>query len=82
MLLQSVKLPHRDLPAKAVSGLSSLRANQMTSFFLVSGFGSGVYSAKLLKGTRHRFSGFNQPRQVRYRCCGSPAPDSRETRPA
>jgi hypothetical protein len=34
-----------------------------TSFFLVSGFGSGAYSAKLLKGTRHRFSGFNQPRQ-------------------
>jgi len=30
---------------------------------LVSGFGSGAYSAKLLAGTRHRFSGFGQPRQ-------------------
>jgi hypothetical protein len=26
--------------------------NQTTSFFLVSGFGSGAYSAKLLNGTR------------------------------
>src|SRR6267154_3781849 len=51
------------IPAKAVSGLSSLRANQATSFFLVSGLGSGAYSAKLLNGTRHRFSGFSQPRQ-------------------
>jgi hypothetical protein len=25
--------------------------------------GSGVYSEKLLAGARHRFSGFNQPRQ-------------------
>ncbi|MGY4573866.1 hypothetical protein ACVWY5_006936 [Bradyrhizobium sp. USDA 3256] len=38
-------------------------ANQTASFFLVSGFGSGAYSAKLLNGTRHRFSGFSQPRQ-------------------
>jgi hypothetical protein len=30
---------------------------------LVSGFGSGAYSEKLLAGTRQRFSGFNQPRQ-------------------
>src|SRR6202040_2762914 len=50
-------------PAKANSGRSSLSANQTTSFFLVSGFGSGAYSAKLLAGTRHRFSGFSQPRQ-------------------
>ena len=34
-----------------------------TSFILVSGFGSGAYSAKLLNGTRQRFSGFSQPRQ-------------------
>jgi hypothetical protein len=34
-----------------------------TSFFLVSGFGSGAHSAKLLNGTRQRFSGFSQPRQ-------------------
>jgi hypothetical protein len=33
------------------------------SFFLVSGFGSGAYSAKLLNETRQRFSGFSQPRQ-------------------
>jgi hypothetical protein len=33
------------------------------SFFLVSGFGSGAYSAKLLAATRQRFSGFSQPRQ-------------------
>ena len=51
------------MPAKAASGLSSLSANQTTSFFLVSGFTSGAYSAKLLNGTRQRFSGFNQPRQ-------------------
>ena len=51
------------MPAKQVSGRSSFIANQTTSFFLVSGFGFGAYSAKLLKGTRQRFSGFNQPRQ-------------------
>src|ERR1700750_406126 len=51
------------MPAKAHSGRSSFRANQTTSFFLVSGFGSGAYSAKLLKGTRQRWSGFGQPRQ-------------------
>ena len=27
------------------------------------GFGSGAHSAKLLAGTRHRFSGLSQPRQ-------------------
>src|SRR4029077_17246993 len=51
------------MPAKANSGRSSLRANQTTSFFFVSGFGSGAYSAKLLTGTKHRFSGLSQPRQ-------------------
>jgi hypothetical protein len=51
------------MPAKAVNGRSSLSANQTTSFFLVSGFGSGAYSAKLLNGTRRRFSAFSQPRQ-------------------
>jgi hypothetical protein len=50
-------------PANANSGRSALRANQTTSFFLVSGFGSGAYSAKLLAGTMHRFSGLSQPRQ-------------------
>jgi hypothetical protein len=48
------------MPAKAVSGLASLSANQTTSFFLVSWFGSGAYSAKLLNGTKQRFSGFSQ----------------------
>ena len=51
------------MPPKANSGRSSLSANQTTSFFLVSGSGSGAYSAKLLAGTRQRFSGFSQPRQ-------------------
>ena len=51
------------IPAKANSERSSLSANQTTSFFFVSGFGSGAYSAKLLAGTKHRFSGFSQPRQ-------------------
>src|SRR5260370_21104787 len=51
------------MPVKAASGRSSLSANQTTSLFLVSGFGSGAYSAKLLNGTRQRFSGFSQPRQ-------------------
>jgi hypothetical protein len=30
---------------------------------LASGFGSGAYWAKLLAGTRQRFSGFSRPRQ-------------------
>src|SRR5215510_7755922 len=51
------------MPAKASSGRSSFTANQTTSFFLVSGFGSGAYSAKELNGTRQRCSGFSQPRQ-------------------
>src|SRR6185437_6282377 len=51
------------MPAKENSGRSSLRANQTTSFFFVSGFGSGAYSAKLFTGTRQRFSGFSQPGQ-------------------
>jgi hypothetical protein len=42
---------------------AAVSANQTTSFFLVSGFGSGAYSAKLFTGTRQRFSGFSQPRQ-------------------
>jgi hypothetical protein len=33
-------------------GRSSLSANQTTSFSLVSGFGSGAYSPKLLAGIR------------------------------
>jgi hypothetical protein len=45
------------------SSLMPLSANQTTSFFLVSGFGSGAYSAKLLAGTRQRFSGLSQARQ-------------------
>jgi len=32
-----------------------MMANQTTSFFLVSRFDSGVYSAKLLNGTTQRF---------------------------
>src|SRR5712671_2518911 len=51
------------MPAKANRGRSSLSANQTTSFFFVSGFGSGAYSAKLLAGTKQRFSGLSQPRQ-------------------
>ena len=39
------------------------RKAHTTSFFFVSGFGSGAYSAKLLAGTKHRFSGLSQPRQ-------------------
>jgi hypothetical protein len=51
------------MPANAVSGRSLPSANHTTSFFLVSGFGSGACSAKLLNGTKQRFSGFSQPRQ-------------------
>src|SRR5262249_53804269 len=51
------------MPANANSERSSLSANHTTSFFLVSGFGSGAYSAKLLAGTRHRFSGLSHMRQ-------------------
>jgi hypothetical protein len=51
------------MPAKANRGRSSFSANQTTSFFLVSGFGSGAYSAKLFAGTRQRFSGLSQARQ-------------------
>jgi hypothetical protein len=46
------------ISAHANSGQSSLSANHTT--FVV---GSGAYSAKLLAGTRQRFSGFSQPRQ-------------------
>jgi hypothetical protein len=40
-----------------------LSANQTTSFFFVSGFGSDAYSAKLLNGTRQRLSRLSQMRQ-------------------
>jgi hypothetical protein len=39
------------------------RTNHTTSFFFVSGFSSGAYSAKLFAGTRHRFSGLSHMRQ-------------------
>src|SRR4029077_2450645 len=51
------------MPANANSGRSSLSANQTTSFFFVSGFGSGAYSAKLLAGTKQRFSALSHARQ-------------------
>jgi hypothetical protein len=51
------------IPAKANGGRSSLSANQTTAFFLVTWFNSGAYSEKLVAGTKHRFSGFSQPRQ-------------------
>jgi hypothetical protein len=51
------------MPAKANRGRSASSANQTTSFFLVAGFGSGAYSAKLFAGTRQRLSGRSQPRQ-------------------
>src|SRR5215471_7840993 len=51
------------MPANANSERSSLSANHTTSFLLVSGFGSGAYSAKLLAGTKHRFSGLSHMRQ-------------------
>src|SRR6185437_12038616 len=51
------------MPAKEDSGRSSPCANHTTSFFLVSGLGSGAYSAKLLKGTRQRFSTLIHVRQ-------------------
>src|ERR1700741_4178298 len=51
------------MPAKQNSGRLPSSPNQTTSFFLVAGFGSGAYSAKLFAGTRQRFSGFSQPRQ-------------------
>jgi hypothetical protein len=51
------------IPPNANRGRSSFSANHTTSFLPVAGFGSGAYSAKLLAGTRQRFSGFSQPRQ-------------------
>src|ERR1700759_3562914 len=51
------------MPAKQNRERLSSSANHTTSFFFVSGFGSGAYSAKLFAGTRQRFSGFSQPRQ-------------------
>src|ERR1700740_1601202 len=58
-----VPLSPLNLPANANGGRSSFRANHTTSFFLVSGFGSGAYSAKRFAGTRQRFSGLSQARQ-------------------
>src|SRR5258705_5630061 len=51
------------IPAKAHNGRSSFSANHTTSFLPVAGLGAGAYSEKLLNGTRHRLSGFSQPRQ-------------------
>src|SRR6185437_12501750 len=51
------------MPANVNRGRVSSTANQTTSFFFVSGFGSGAYSAKLFAGTRQRFSGLSHPRQ-------------------
>jgi hypothetical protein len=51
------------IPANAKSGRYSLSANHTTSFFLVTGLGYGAYSEKLVTGTKHRLSGFSQPRQ-------------------
>src|SRR6516162_8943162 len=51
------------MPAKENSGRSSLSANQTTSFFFVTGFMFGAYSAKLFAGTRHLFSGLSHIRQ-------------------
>ncbi len=50
-------------PAEGEQRSVFVERNQTTSFFLVSGFGSGAYSAKLLAGTKQRLSGFSQPRQ-------------------
>ena len=58
----AVTLEFVQRPPKAKSGRSELSANHTTSFFFF-GFGSGAYSAKLLAGTRYRFSGFSQPRR-------------------
>jgi hypothetical protein len=44
------------LPLSARGRLLS-SGNQTTSFFFVSGFGSGAYSAKLLAETRQRLGG-------------------------
>src|SRR5690349_14071110 len=51
------------IPPKVNSGRLSPSANQTTSFFFVTGSGSGAYSAKLFAGTRQRFSGLSQARQ-------------------
>jgi len=51
------------MPAKANRGRFSFSANHTTSFFFVSGFGSGAYSAKLLAGTRQRFSALSHARK-------------------
>src|SRR6202022_1195153 len=51
------------MPATANGGRSSFRATPTPSFFLVWGFVSGAYSAKLFAGTRQRFSGLSQARQ-------------------
>src|SRR3984957_14276822 len=50
-------------PPKANGGRSSFKPSHTTSFLPVAGLGSGAYSAKLLAGTRQRFSGLSQPRQ-------------------
>ena len=62
------------MPAKANRGRSSFNANHTTSLLPVAGLGSGAYSAKLLAGTRQRFSGFSKPRQ----CGGCGVADVRD----
>ena len=62
-LRATITVERRPDASEGEQRLSSLSANQTTSFFFVSGFGSGAYSAKLLAGTKQRFSGLSQPRQ-------------------
>ena len=60
-VVSSDRVPHRSGALQIVvrSIDTAFSANQITSFFFV----SGAYSAKLSVGARHRFSGFSQPRQ-------------------
>jgi hypothetical protein len=58
-------------PVASVFGPDACEGEQLPIFverepdhlFLVSGFGSDAYSAKLLAGTKHRFSGVRHMRQ-------------------
>src|ERR1700759_4357919 len=51
------------MPAKQNRERLSSSANHTTSFFSVSGFGSGAYSAKLFAGTKQRFPRLRPARQ-------------------
>jgi hypothetical protein len=58
------------IPANANGGRSSLKANQTTSFFLVTGFVSGAYSANYSLAQGSGCLASTTCASVAMKCCG------------